>query len=330
MIKQHPIRSGFVTFSEPNAIMKGINLTGKVAIVTGGYSGLGEQTVRALAKAGATIIVPARDMSRAHAALVDVVGDVRIDSMDLADLDSVTGFATGFCAEFDRLDLLINNAGIMACPEIRIGPHGWEQQFGVNHLGHFALTKALLPLLQKTAQQPRSDVRVVALSSTAHKVSDIRWDDPHFRAGDYDKWQAYGQSKTANALFAVALNARLAEHGGCAFSVHPGGILTPLQRHLPREEMIALGWLNEDGAIAEAVAKMFKTPAQGAGTSLWAATSPQLTKKGGVYCEDCDIAALADPQNPLRYKHVEPYAVDPDSAERLWALSEEMIADSKA
>lgn len=324
--EQRPIRSGFAMFAEPDAILRGHNLTGRVAIVTGGYSGLGAETVRALAKAGATIIVPARDMSRAHAALVDVLGDVHIASMDLADLDSVNGFAEEFCTQYDRLDLLINNAGIMACPETRIGPHGWEQQFGVNHLGHFALTKALLPLLQKTAQQPRSDVRVVALSSTAHKMSDIRWDDPHFRAGDYDKWQAYGQSKTANALFAVALNARLAEHGGRAFSVHPGGILTPLQRHLPREEMIALGWLNEDGAIAEAVAKMFKTPAQGAGTTLWAATSPKLAKKGGVYCEDCDIAALANPQNPLRYKHVEPYAVDAKSAERLWAMSEEMIA----
>lgn len=328
--KQHSIRSGFAMFSEPEAILKGINLNGKVAIVTGGYSGLGEETVRALAKAGATIIVPARDMSRAHAALVDVLGDVRIDSMDLADLDSVAGFAAGFCAEFDRLDLLINNAGIMACPETRIGPHGWEQQFGVNHLGHFALTKALLPLLQKTAQQPRSDVRVVALSSTGHKLSDIRWDDPHFRDGDYDKWQAYGQSKTANALFAVALNERLSAYGGRAFSVHPGGILTPLQRYLPREEMIALGWLNEDGELAEAAAKMFKTPAQGAGTTLWAATSPQLAKRGGEYCENCDIAAFGDPQNPVRYKDVEPYAVDPDSAERLWALSEQMIADAKA
>jgi NAD(P)-dependent dehydrogenase (short-subunit alcohol dehydrogenase family) len=326
MIKQHPIRSGFETFSKPDAILRGINLNGKVAIVTGGYSGLGEETVRALAKTGATIIVPARDMPRAHAALVDVLGDVRIDSMDLADLDSVRGFADGFCAEFDRLDLLINNAGIMACPETRVGPNGWEQQFGVNHLGHFALTKALMPLLQKTAEQLQSDVRVVALSSTGHKLSDIRWDDPHFRAQPYDKWQAYGQSKTANALFAVALNKRLADYGGRAFSVHPGGILTPLQRHLPREEMIALGWLNEDGEIAEAAAKMFKTPAQGAGTTLWAATNWQLAKIGGVYCEDCDIAELADPQNPLRYKNVEPYAVGPDSAERLWALSEEMIA----
>lgn len=324
-IKQQPIRSGFEMFSPPSAIMHGVNLRGKVAIVTGGYSGLGLETVRALAKAGAQIIVPARDMSRAHAALVDVLGDVQIESLDLADLDSVYGFAQHFCAEYDRLDLLINNAGIMACSETRIGRHDWEQQFGVNHLGHFALTQHLMPLLIKTAQQPRSDVRVVALSSTGHKLSDICWDDPHMRGGTYDKWKAYGQSKTANALFAVGLNARLAPHGGRAFSVHPGGILTPLQRHLPQEEMVALGWLDENGDIAPSAAKLFKTPAQGAGTTLWAATSPKLRKLGGQYCENCDVAAFSDPQNASRYKDVEPYAVDSESAERLWALSEEMI-----
>ena len=324
--KQHPLHSGFGMFSEPNDIMKGRSLNGKTAIVTGGYSGLGVETVRALAKAGATVIVPARDMPRAHAALVDILGDIHVESMDLADLDSVYGFAESFANDHGRLDLLINNAGIMACPETRIGPNGWEQQFGVNHLGHFALTKALMPLLETTAQQRGSDVRVVALSSTGHKLSDIRWDDPHFRDGEYDKWQAYGQSKTANALFAMGLNKRLSAFGARAFSVHPGGIMTPLQRHLPREEMVTLGWLNEDGEPSEAAAKMFKTPSQGAGTSLWAATHPQLADTGGLYCENCDVAQMDNPAEPVRYKNVMPYAVDPEAAEHLWTLSEEMIA----
>lgn len=325
--QQKPLGSGFGMFSEPDAILQGRNLAGKTAIVTGGYSGIGIETVRALAKAGAKVIVPARDMPRGKAALLDMPGNVSVAAMDLADIGAVRGFAEEFCAAHDRLDLLINNAGIMACPETRIGPQGWEQQFGVNHLGHFALAKALMPLLQKTAALPDSDARVVALSSTGHKLSDIRWDDPHYSNGDYDKWQAYGQSKTANALFAAALNKRLAPHGGRAFAVHPGGILTPLQRHLPQEEMVALGWLNEQGELAEKAAKMFKTPAQGAGTTLWAATSPLLADKGGLYCEDCDVAALNDPQNPVRHKNVEPYAVDAESAERLWAQSEEMIAE---
>jgi len=240
MPKQQPTGSGFGRTSEPQDILEGIDLTGKVAIVTGGYSGIGVETVRGLAGAGAKVIVPARDHAKATGNLADVAGDVTIMQMDLADLASVRKFAADFAAQHDRLDLLINNAGIMACPLTRVGP-GWEQQFGVNHLGHFALAQALMPLLEKTAKQPGSDVRVVALSSTGHKLSDIRWDDPNWESGEYDKWQAYGQSKTADALFAVGMNARLAQHGGRAFAVHPGGIATPLQRQLDIEEMVAMG-----------------------------------------------------------------------------------------
>ncbi|MEL7738171.1 oxidoreductase [Citromicrobium bathyomarinum] len=322
---QQPVNSGFGRTSEPQEVLDGIDLSGKVAIVTGGYSGIGVETVRGLAGAGATVIVPARDHAKAVGNLSDVAGDVTIMAMDLADLATVRAFAAEFMAQHDRLDLLINNAGIMACPLTRVGP-GWEQQFGVNHLGHFALAQALMPLLEKTAALPDSDVRVVALSSTGHKLSDIRWDDPHWNEGEYDKWKAYGQAKTADALFAVGMNKRLAEHGGRAFSVHPGGIMTPLQRHLPNEEMIALGWMNEDGKLSEDAAKMFKSVTQGASTTLWAATSPALKDRGGEYCEDCDIAQLADPENRSRYNKVQPYAVDEDSAHRLWAMSEEMVA----
>ncbi len=325
MSTQQSTNSGFGHGSEPQDVLEGIDLTGKVAIVTGGYSGIGVETVRGLAGAGAKVIVPARNREKATANLSDVVGDVAIMDMDLADLSSVRAFADQFTSEHDRLDLLINNAGIMACPLTRVGP-GWEQQFGVNHLGHFALTQALMPLLEKTASKPDSDVRVVALSSTGHKLSDIRWDDPHWESGEYDKWQAYGQAKTANALFALGLNTRLAEHGGRAFSVHPGGIVTPLQRHLPNEEMVALGWTKPDGTLTEEAAKGFKSVTQGASTTLWAATSPALKDRGGEYCEDCDVAELGSQEEPVRHRTVQPYAVDPGSAERLWTMSEEMVA----
>lgn len=318
---QKPIDSPFGRHSEPHEVLEGIDLKGKVAIVTGGYSGIGLETVRALAAAGAAVTVPARDTEKANAALAGMPGDIRIALMDLADIASVKRFALGFASDNTALDLLINNAGVMACPEMRVGP-GWELQFGTNHMGHFALATTLLPLIQRT-----ENARVVALSSTGHKLSDIRWDDPNWTDGSYDKWKAYGQSKTANSLFALGMNARLKESGGEAFAVHPGGIFTPLQRHLPTEEMIVLGWLNEQGEISDGARAMFKTPSQGCTTTLWAATSPLLDGKGGVYCEDCNIAALSGEQ-PVRYRDVEPHAVDQDSAERLWEMSEKLLAQA--
>lgn len=318
---QKPIDSPFGRHSEPHEVLEGIDLKGKLVIVTGGYSGIGLETVRALAAAGASVTVPARDTEKANAALAGMPGDIRIALMDLADIASVKRFALGFASDNTALDLLINNAGVMACPEMRVGP-GWELQFGTNHMGHFALATTLLPLIQRT-----ENARVVALSSTGHKLSDIRWDDPNWTDGSYDKWKAYGQSKTANSLFALGMNARLKESGGEAFAVHPGGIFTPLQRHLPTEEMIVLGWLNEQGEISDGARAMFKTPSQGCTTTLWAATSPLLEGKGGVYCEDCNIAALSGEQ-PVRYRDVEPHAVDQDSAERLWEMSEKLLAQA--
>lgn len=318
---QKPVDSPFGRHSEPHEVLAGIDLKGKVAIVTGGYSGIGLETVRALAAAGAAVTVPARDTEKANAALAGMPGDIRIALMDLADIASVKRFALGFASDNTALDLLINNAGVMACPEMRVGP-GWELQFGTNHMGHFALATTLLPLIQRT-----ENARVVALSSTGHKLSAIRWDDPNWTDGSYDKWKAYGQSKTANSLFALGMNARLKESGGEAFAVHPGGIFTPLQRHLPTEEMIVLGWLNEQGEISDGARAMFKTPSQGCTTTLWAATSPLLDGKGGVYCEDCNIAALSGEQ-PVRYRDVEPHAVDQDSAERLWEMSEKLLAQA--
>ncbi len=320
---QIPTQSGFHARSTGMEVTEGMDLSGKTAIVTGGYSGLGLETVRTLLARGAKVIVPVRSPEKAKETMAGLKGNISTLPMDLADLASVRRFAETVSAEFNALDLLINNAGIMACPEARVGP-GWESQFGINHMGHFAMTLGLMDLLEK-ADAPR----VVALSSTAHKMSNILWDDIHYERTPYDKWQAYGQAKTANALFANALSRRLHPVCGLAFSVHPGGIFTPLQRHLPKEEMIALGWLGEDGEMSERAKGLFKTPEQGCSTTLWAATSPKLQGKPGVYCEDCDIASPTDPDSPYaRYLGVDAHACDDDVAERLWALSEQMLADA--
>ena len=308
-------------------VLAGIDLSGKVAIVTGGYSGIGLETTRALAAAGARVIVPVRDPAKAAGALADVAGDVTSAALDLGNLAAVRAFLTAM-ADLLRLDILINNAGIMACPETRLGPGqngiGWEAQFATNHLGHMALTLGLMGHLTRT-----DGARVVALSSTGHKVSGIRWDDVHFTAEPYDKWKAYGQSKSANALFANALSRRLAPSGGHAFGVHPGGIFTPLQRHLPLEEQVMLGWRDPSGEPSELAKRGFKTPEQGCSTSLWAATSAQLAGKPGVYCEDCEVAVPTDPAGPMaRYSGCDAHICDDEGAERLWALSEAMLAEA--
>ncbi|MFC3616437.1 SDR family NAD(P)-dependent oxidoreductase [Lutimaribacter marinistellae] len=320
---QIPTNSGFHAKSTADEVLAGIDLTGKKIIVTGGYSGLGLETVRSLAGRGASVLVPVRSPEKARESLAGIEGDVSTAPMDLGDLSSVRAFAAGVRDSHSRLDLLINNAGIMACPLARVGP-GWESQFGVNHMGHFALTSELMPLLQAS-----DGARVVALSSTGHKISDIRWDDIQYEHSDYDKWQAYGQAKTANALFANGLSRRLRDSGGLAFSVHPGGIFTPLQRHLPQEEMIALGWLDENGEPSEMARQGFKTPEQGASTTVWAATSPLLEGKPGVYCENCDVASVIDPDSPYaRFMGVNPHACDDAAAERLWEISEKLLSNA--
>lgn len=319
---QVPTQSGFHMRSTGDEVLAGIDLAGRTAVVTGGYSGIGLETVRSLAKSGVRCVVPVRSPEKAAANLAEIGGQLDTVAMDLGDLSSVRAAAAEISESVDQVDLLINNAGIMACPEARVGP-GWESQLGINHMGHFAFTQALMPML---AQAPAP--RVVALTSSAHKISDIRWDDMQLERG-YDKWQAYGQAKTANALFANALSRRMKPYDGLAFSVHPGGILTPLQRHLPQEEMVALGWIDESGEPTEMARERFKTPEQGCSTTLWAATSPKLEGVAGVYCEDADVAAPMDPDSPTaRYLGVAPHACDDESAERLWALSEAMLAEA--
>jgi NAD(P)-dependent dehydrogenase (short-subunit alcohol dehydrogenase family) len=302
--------SGFGASSTAAEVIRGVDLTGRLAVVTGGYSGLGLETTRALAGAGAHVVVPARRPDAAREALAGIDG-TEVDELDLADLESVAGFASRLLDSGRDVHLVVNNAAVMACPETRVGP-GWEAQFATNHLGHYALVNRIWPAVR------RGGGRVVAVSSTGHFNSGIRWEDPQFTTG-YDKWQAYGQAKTANALFARHLDALAQADGVRAFSVHPGGIMTPLQRHLSREEMVDRGWIDASGRI---VAEGFKSPEQGAATQVWAATSPSLAGMGGVYCEDCDVAEPAP--DPSVRRGVASWATDPEQARRLWELSAEL------
>jgi len=308
---QHPIGSGYGSHTTTTDVLAGIDLTGKYAIITGGHSGLGLETTKALAAAGAKVIVGARNPEAARSATYDVP-NVIVDALDLGDLASVDLFARRLLAAGHHIDIVINNSGIMACPQMRLGP-GWEAQFATNHLGHFAMTNLLWPLLEGGA-------RVISVSSAGHHASPIRWDDVQFEDG-YDKWLAYGQSKTANALFAVHLDYLGRNHAIRAFSLHPGKIFTPLQRHLTQTEMTAEGWLDAKG---NPVDPTFKTPEQGAATQVWAATSSQLDGLGGLYCEDCDVAVRAETADEP-FVGVKAYATDPDAAERLWNLSSKLV-----
>lgn len=309
---QAPINSGYGMRTEAREATGGRDLTGKVAIVTGGYSGLGLETTRALAEAGAIVIVPARTPEKAQKALVDIP-NVEQASLDLADPRSIDAFAGGFLSRTKKLDILINNAAIMASPLMR-DARGYEAQFATNHLGHFQLTARLWPALKEG-----DGARVVSLSSIGHRISPPDLEDPNFERTEYNKWVAYGRAKSANSLFAIGLDRVGEPHNVRAFAVHPGGIMTDLQRYMPEEEKRAMGWIDENGVVNE----RFKTPSQGAATSVWCATNAQLDGKGGVYCEDCDIAVQV-PADDKGFSGVRPWAIDPVLADKLWDLSEQM------
>jgi NAD(P)-dependent dehydrogenase (short-subunit alcohol dehydrogenase family) len=287
-------------------------------MVTGGYSGIGLETTRALKEAGARVIVPARRKDVAESALSGIVESEDILNLDLADPSSAQSFVNEFVDSGMSLDMLINNAAVMACPQMPT-KEGWDLQFAVNHIGHFIITKGLLPTMSSSGS------RIVTLSSTGHKLSGIQWEDVHFEES-YDKWKAYGQSKTAASLLAVEISERMKDEGIKTYSVHPGGIFTPLQRHLEKEEMIALGWLGEDGELSEMAAANFKSPTQGASTSLWCATSPMLEEVSGVYCENCDVAVRQEDGPMARYIGVADWAVDTDEAAKLWDLTEHTLS----
>ena len=320
--QQTPIKSGFQAKTNADEITKGIDLIDKIAIVTGGYSGIGLETTRELVDIGARVIIPAKRTEVAVQNLKGIVSKENIVEMDLGNLNSVKKFTEDFKESFGKLDLLINNAGIMACPETRIG-NGWESQFAINHIGHFLLTTELMDTMAEN-----DSARFVSLSSSAHSLTGILWNDIHFQNNPYDKWMAYGQSKTASSLIAIEFHRRMVDKGVSGFSVHPGGILTPLQRHLQKEEMVALGWMDENGSPSEMAKNFFKTTSQGASTTLWCATSSSLNGIGGVFCEDCDIAKRKNEvdESLQRYFGVADWAVDTEEASKLWDVTEKMLA----
>ncbi|MCB1643813.1 MAG: SDR family NAD(P)-dependent oxidoreductase [Pseudomonadales bacterium] len=300
--------------------VEGIDLTGKTAIVTGGYSGIGVETARALATAGASVTIACRDYERAVSTaqeLNEATGKdhVRAGELDLSRQASVRAFAEAWLKEHSVLHILVNNAAVMACP-YGTTQDGFETQFGTNHLGHFALFKGLLPALQRAG-----GARVICLSSTGHALSPVVFEDIGFEHRAYDPWLSYGQAKSANALMAVGIQRRYASQGIEAFAVHPGGIMTSLQRHMTDEEIQSRGWVDENGKVNE----LFKTVEQGASTSVWAATSAYLAGRGGQYLHDCEEAVIHDvvPENRTGVMR---WAVDPDNADRLWEVSETMLA----
>ena len=310
------ITSGLDPYTDASVLVEGKDLTGQTAIVTGGATGIGIETVKALAGAGAEVVIAVRKRDLGEAAAKEVNAALgaeraRVGMLDLQDLASVAAFTRAWGDK--PLNMLINNAGVMACP-LAYTADDLEMQLGTNHFGHFALGVGLARALMNGAQAGRS-ARLVSLSSIGHLRSAMNFEDPNYRTRDYEKWAAYGQSKTANALFAVGFDKRFADLGVRANSVMPGGIMTPLQRHLPHEEQVAMGWFDaEDKPVVG-----FKTPAQGASTSVWAAVGAELEGVGGRYLENL---AEAPPYEGGRVG-VAPHALDPEAAERLWALSED-------
>jgi NAD(P)-dependent dehydrogenase (short-subunit alcohol dehydrogenase family) len=321
---QKPLSSGFNASSTVDDVVAGINLDGKTAIVTGGYAGIGLETVKTLIAAGAQVIIPARDI---HKAAINLKGlnNTIIVEMDLMDPDSINAFAEKFLAVHDELHILVNNAGIMWVP-LQRDKRGYESQLATNHLGHFQLTAKLWPALKRA-----NGARVVNVSSFGHQMAPFNFDDPNFTNREYETLQGYGQSKTANNLFTVELDHRGKAFNVRAFSLHPGSVIgTDLGRVAPMALFQQMGTHDEDGNIKPEVAAKLKTVAQGAATSVWCATSPQLNGMGGVYCEDADVAELDEGNiehnygEPSSLRGVKPYAVDVENAKKLWTLSEAM------
>jgi len=314
------ITSPFGAFTPAREVVAGHDLSGRTAIVTGAATGIGVETARALAEAGADVVIAARKPDLAAAAIADIdrtaPGKTRFEMLDLSELASIRAFAERWAGK--PLNILINNAAVMACPLDRTHD-GFEMQIGTNHFGHFLLGTLLAPALVAGAQGSGKTSRLVSLSSIGHRRSDINWEDPNYLTRPYEKWESYGQAKTANSLFAVGFHQRFKDQGVTANAVMPGGIMTPLQRHLPIEEQRAMGWIDENGKVRDG----FKTTEQGASTSVWAAVGPELEGVGGLYLENC---AEALPWSKDKgWEGVMPYALDAASADRLWALSEETV-----
>jgi NAD(P)-dependent dehydrogenase (short-subunit alcohol dehydrogenase family) len=307
---------GFETTTDE--VIQGIDLTGRAALVTGASSGLGAETARVLASAGAAVTMTARDIPKVEAVAEEIRAatgaTVDVGELSLDRPDSVRAFAKQWLADHDVLHLLINNAGVMACPQARTA-EGWEMQFATNHLGHFLLTSHLLPALRAGAP-----ARVVNLSSAGHRFSPVNFDDVHFDSHPYDKWVSYGQSKTANVLFSIELDRRYQNDGIRAFAVHPGAIMTELGRHLDADDIQTLQSRAPKGGMK------FKRVPAGAATQVWAATSPELEGKGGLYCEDTHVAGPRQSEDSA--EGYLPWAMDAEAAAKLWTLSEETLGET--
>ncbi|PSL34137.1 SDR family NAD(P)-dependent oxidoreductase [Dyadobacter jiangsuensis] len=321
---QQPLGSGFDAFSTADEVISGIDLTGKTIIVTGGYAGIGLETVRVFAKAGAHVIVPARDLAKATRN-VDGFPNTTVESLDLMDPASIDDFARKFLQSGRSLDILVNNAGIMWVP-LQRDARGFESQLSTNHLGHFQLTARLWPALKQAGT-----ARVISVSSFGHHIAPFNFEDPNFQNREYETLAGYGQSKTANNLFAVELDRRGRASGIRAFALHPGSVNgTDLGRVAPMELFQQMGTHDADGNIYPEVAQKLKTIPQGAATTVWCATSPQLETLGGVYCENADVSEIDNGDIEHRYdqpwtlRGVKPYSIDPENARRLWILSEQM------
>ena len=313
------ITSGFSPFTPARDVVAGHDLSGKVAIVTGAATGIGVETARALAEAGAEVVIAVRKPDLAEAAVAEVNKTAKgakasWSMLDLSSFKSIRAFAERWGDK--PLNILINNAGVMASP-LTYTEDGLEMQVGTNHFGHFLLSVLLAPNLIAGAKLSGKSSRLVSLSSIGHRRAGFNFDDPHYKTRAYDKWESYGHAKTANALFAVGFNTRFKDQGVFANAVMPGGIMTPLQRHLPIEEQIALGWIDEHGKVRDG----FKTTEEGASTSVWAAVGNELEGVGGLYLEDLAQAEPWTKEKP--WAGVLPHALDPEAAERLWALSVE-------
>ncbi|WP_223600422.1 SDR family NAD(P)-dependent oxidoreductase [Chryseobacterium sp. GVT01B] len=329
---QQPIQSGFNAFSTAQEVIKGIDLTGKTVIITGGYAGIGLETTKALTSAGAHVIIPARDIEKAEKNLTGIE-NFELEKMDLMDPASIDSFAEKFVSSGRSLDILINNAGIMWVP-LRRDSRGIESQLATNYLGQFHLTAKLWLALKKA-----NGARVISVSSYGHQMAPFDFEDPNFEKREYDTLSGYGQSKTACNLFAVELDEKGKEFNIRAYSLHPGSVYgTDLGREEPIELFKQLGTHDENGNIKPEVEARLKTIQQGAATTVWCAVSPQLNGIGGVYCENCDIAEIDRGQiehrfdEPATIRGVQPYSIDKKNAEQLWKLSEEMLGfnfDSK-
>lgn len=302
----------------------GHDLTNKDYIVTGASSGIGIETVRALAKAGARVIIGARDIEKAEAVAKEIREStknpkVEVEKLELGSLASVKDFVKRFIEKKRPLHGLINNAGIMACPK-EYTVDGFESQFGTNHMGHFVLTLGLIPALIEAYKLTGKKSRVTNLSSLAHARSNVLFDDINFKKSDYDPWVSYGQSKTANILFSVALTELYSDKGIVSNAVMPGGIATGLQKNVSREEQIKRGWIDKDGNYSS----QFKTLEQGASTTIWVAVAPELEGVGGQYFENCNYSKLKTQEEIFKdYWGYTDYALNKDNAMKLWNISKE-------